>query len=88
MTRPSGRLTDRTVHLLTLDTEPWLSCEDCFRLMDVYAEAILTDLQADAMPEMRVHLAGCPACAEEAQSLLDLVTSDGSDPAADDQPPT
>ena len=75
MTDPLRRLDDHAVRLLTLDTEPWLSCEDCFALMDVYVETLLADPDTSAMPQMRVHLSGCPACAEEAESLLELVTS-------------
>jgi hypothetical protein len=85
MTRPSRRLPDEAVRELTLDTEPWLSCEDCFALVDVYVETVLADPDSVAMPEMRVHLAGCPACAEEARSLLDLVASGGAEPDIDDR---
>lgn len=73
MTRPSRRLTTRAAHRLTLDTEPFLSCEDCFELMDLYVEGALADPDTTALPQMQVHLAGCPACAEEAESLLELV---------------
>ena len=67
---------------LTLDTEPWLSCDDCFGLVDEYVEALL-DGHRDAMPAMRVHLSGCPACAEEAATLLVLAAEDsGVDPTA------
>jgi hypothetical protein len=75
MTRPLRQFDDHAARLLILDTQPWLSCEDCFALMDVYVETLLADPKTDAMPQMRVHLSGCPACAEEAESLLDLVTS-------------
>lgn len=75
MTRP-GRLTDEAAQLLTLSTEPWLSCEDCFRLMDTFVEAVLVDPDTTAFPQMGVHLRGCGACAEEAASLLDLLVED------------
>jgi hypothetical protein len=68
-----ARLAPAAVHRLTLSTDPWLSCEDCFRLVDVYVEGRLGNGSVDLMPEMTVHLAGCPACAEEAGSLLELV---------------
>jgi len=71
------RLTPEQARALAADTEPWLSCEDCFRLMDRYVELLHDDPHSDAMPEMRVHLRGCPACAEEAESLLDLLAEDG-----------
>jgi hypothetical protein len=74
MTSRLPHLDDHAVRLLTLDTEPWLSCEERFALMDVYVETLLAD--ADAMPQMGVHLSGCRACAEEAESLRDLVASE------------
>lgn len=83
MTRPTRRLGPEAVRSLVLDTEPWLSCEDCFALMDVYVETVLADPHSTAMPEMRVHLAGCPACAEEARSLIDLVAEDDRDARTD-----
>ena len=61
---------------LTLDTEPFLSCDDCFDLVDSYVEALLSDPDHD-MPAMRTHLAGCSACAEEARSLILFVAEQG-----------
>ena len=71
------RLTDDQARAFALDTEPWLSCDDCFRLMDAFVEQRLADPDTDAMPEMRAHLRGCPACAEEAESLLALLAEEG-----------
>jgi hypothetical protein len=83
MTGPGRRLTEEAAELLTLSTEPWLSCEDCFRLVDVYAEAVLADPDTPALPEMRVHLRGCGACAEEAATLLEVLAEDsGGQPAS------
>jgi hypothetical protein len=66
---------------LILDTEPYLSCDDCFNLVDTYVEALLTDPSHD-QPAMRTHLAGCAACAEEARSLIMFVAEqDDLDPA-------
>lgn len=66
---------------LILDTEPYLSCDDCFDLVDHHVEAVLSDPRHDHVA-MRRHLAGCAACAEEARSLLRLVAEDrGVDPA-------
>ena len=74
-------LSDQAAHRLVLDTEPYLSCDDCFALVDTYVEALLADPSHDH-PAMRVHLAGCVACAEEARSLVELVAADaGTDPA-------
>ena len=60
---------------LLVDTEPWLSCDDCFDLVDRYVEELLAG-HLDAMPAMRVHLSGCPACTEEAATLLQLAADD------------
>lgn len=75
-------LSERAVRRLTLDTEPFLSCDDCFDMVDRYVEALLSDPDHD-QPAMRAHLAGCTACAEEARSLILLVAKqDGLDAAA------
>jgi len=58
---------------LALDTDPWLSCDDCFDLMDEYVERLLVDPN-HVHPAMATHLEGCSACAEEARSLLDLIS--------------
>lgn len=74
------RLTAGQARLLTLDTEPYLSCDECFELVDQHVEALRLDPGAEPVPGMAVHLAGCPACAEEAESLLELLEAD--DPEA------
>ena len=75
-------LSAQVVRRLTLDTEPFLSCDDCFDMVDRYVEALLSDPDHD-LPAMRTHLAGCTACAEEARSLILLVAEqDGLDAAA------
>jgi hypothetical protein len=54
--------------------EPEILCDECFEQLDVYVEAELGDADADAaVPGMRAHLQGCPACAEEYESLRALV---------------
>ena len=60
---------------LLVHTEPWLSCDECFDHVDANVEQLL-DGRLDAMPAMRVHLGGCPACAEEAATLLLLAATD------------
>ena len=73
-------LSSQAAHRLVLDTEPYLSCDECFALVDTYVEALLADPTRDR-PAMRVHLAGCVACAEEARSLVELAAADaGTDP--------
>ena len=80
---PAGRrLTPEAVRRLTVDAQPWLSCDDCFQLVDQFVELVLADPRA-AAPAMDAHLTGCAACLEEAESLLLLAAEDaGVDPAA------
>jgi hypothetical protein len=53
---------------------PEVSCEECFELLDRYVELEVAAADADAaLPGMRPHLEGCPACAEDHESLLALV---------------
>jgi len=52
---------------------PELSCEQCFEQLDRYVELSLADEPADErVPGMRAHLEGCPACAEDFESLRAL----------------
>ena len=56
--------------------EPEVSCEVCFTQLDAYVDAEVLGQDADAaVPGMRAHLAGCPACADEHESLKALVSS-------------
>jgi hypothetical protein len=53
---------------------PELSCEECFEQLDRYVELDLAGSNADeAIPGMRAHLEGCPACHEDHASLRSLV---------------
>lgn len=80
MKTPPRPLTEVAAHLLTLDTDPWLSCDDCFRLIDQYIELLATEAPI-SMPTMQAHLIGCSACLDEAQTLAVLVSADiGIDP--------
>jgi hypothetical protein len=59
---------------------PEVSCERCFELLDEYVEVELAGADAEAaMPGMRSHLAGCPACHEDYESLLALVGSEDAE---------
>ena len=56
---------------------PELSCEQCFEQLDRYVELALVDARADEqVPGMRAHLDGCPACAEDFDSLRDLLAGE------------
>ncbi len=51
---------------------PELTCEQCFDTLDVYVEHARSEgaAAADARhPGMGPHLVGCPACAEDRESL-------------------
>jgi hypothetical protein len=85
MTAADRSLPTDALRGLTTDPGPWLSCDDCFRLVDRYVEALLSP-GADPAPAelaaMPAHLAGCSACSEEATTLLLLAATDaGLDPA-------
>lgn len=54
--------------------EPELSCEACFEELDRYVDLAVSGADPDAaVPGMRAHLQGCPACHEDYESLLALV---------------
>lgn len=72
MTEP--RNTGRLVARLLGPAGPEVSCETCFAELDRYVELELQGVDADAaLPGLRAHLDGCPACREEHESLLALV---------------
>ena len=80
MSPRSLQLDPGTIRRLTVDTDPLLSCDECFHLVDQYVEALLGVRRAD-LTGMQAHLGGCPACAEEATTLLLLAADDlGLDP--------
>ena len=51
---------------------PEVGCDECFDVLDRYVELELAGADA-AIPGLRAHLAGCPACREEHESLRALV---------------
>lgn len=56
---------------------PELTCDQCFEMLDHYVELDVHGDDAEAaVPGMRAHLAGCPACHEDYASLRALVASD------------
>jgi hypothetical protein len=65
---------DRKLEALLGPTGPQVTCEECFERLDEYVELELRGADADKrVPGMRAHLAGCPACADEHQSLRALL---------------
>ena len=56
-----------------------VGCDECFDVLDRYVELELAGADADAaIPGLRAHLAGCPACREEHESLRALVSGERS----------
>jgi len=72
MTESRRALDAEAIAALLADTDPYLSCDDCFARIDQYVEARAAD-PAYEDPAMAAHLRGCGACADEAESLLDLL---------------
>lgn len=56
---------------------PEVGCEVCFEELDHYVELEVAGEDADrAIPGLRAHLDGCPACREEHESLRALLELD------------
>jgi anti-sigma factor RsiW len=56
---------------------PEVSCEQCFDELDRYVEVELAGADAEAaVPGLRAHLDGCPACREDHASLRALLEAD------------
>jgi hypothetical protein len=54
---------------------PEVGCEACFEELDRYVELEIAGADPDAaIPGLRAHLDGCPACREEHESLYALVS--------------
>ena len=61
---------------------PEVTCERCFEVLDEYVDLEVAGADPDAaLPGMRAHLAGCPACREDHESLRALVAGSGDDGA-------
>ena len=56
---------------------PELGCDECFDELDRFVELEVAGYDADAaIPGLRAHLHGCPACREEHESLYALVSGE------------
>jgi hypothetical protein len=76
MTDPAAERRDLLAALLG-PGEPELTCDECFELLDRYVDLELAGADADrAVPGMRPHLSGCPACHDDHESLRELVAAD------------
>lgn len=75
MNEPTN-LGERLGRLLGADG-PDIGCDACFDELDRYVDLELDGRDAEAaVPGMRAHLQGCPACVEEYESLLALAGGD------------
>ena len=53
-----------------------IGCDECFEQLDRYVDLQVAGNDADAaLPGLRSHLQGCPACREEYESLRALVSA-------------
>ncbi len=67
----------QTLSRLLGPAEPEVGCDVCFEELDRYVELELAGEDADtALPGLRAHLEGCPACREEHDSLRDLIAGE------------
>ncbi len=74
----SGPLSEDLLRVLG-PSGPDVGCDVCFDELDRYVELELAGADAEAaVPGMRAHLEGCPACAEEHASLRALVAQDAA----------
>jgi hypothetical protein len=69
-------MSDELIRRLLGPSGPELDCDQCFAELDRFVELELAGAAADeAIPGMRAHLEGCPACHEDYLSLRALVES-------------
>jgi hypothetical protein len=72
---PAGN--DPLIARLVGPDDPEVSCDRCFAELDRFVELELVGADAEAsIPGMRAHFAGCPACAEDYESLHTLLAAE------------
>ena len=79
MTVEPGLRRDELIAALLGPAGPEVNCDECFEQLDRYVELELAGAGADAdkaIPGLRAHLIGCPACREEHDSLYALVSGE------------
>jgi hypothetical protein len=66
--------THRALERLLGPAAPEATCDECFDQLDLYVERDLRHGDAArVMPRLAAHLRGCPACAEDHDSLRALL---------------
>lgn len=74
MSHPGTPRKSSWLHRVLGPDGPELTCQQCFEHLDRHVELERTGADADAaVPGMRAHLEGCPACGEDHDSLRALV---------------
>ena len=74
MERPDVR---QALHRLLGPAGPEVGCDVCFEELDRYVELEVSGEDAEAaVPGLRAHLDGCPACREEHESLRALLSGE------------
>lgn len=68
-------ITQQLAERLIQDTDPYLSCDDCFDQADIAIESLLRE-GTPLTDEFRTHLSGCGVCHEEALALAELIAPD------------
>ena len=72
-------MTDDLIAALLGPAGPELTCDACFEELDRYVDLQVAGADADArVPGMSAHLAGCPACSDDHESLFELVRRSAS----------
>ena len=67
----SGKTVQKILRLLSQTTQAELSCDDVHELLDEYADYTMNrEDAARLLPFVQQHLAMCPDCLEEYESLL------------------
>lgn len=67
----------RTLRRFLGPAEPEIGCDACFDELDRYVDLEIAGEDADAaVPGLRAHLEGCPACREEHDSLYAFLARD------------
>jgi hypothetical protein len=58
-----------------------LDCQECFELVNEFAELELTGIEAGTLiPGLRAHLEGCTACNEDHESLRAMLVREAATP--------